>query len=48
MVLAEVFGSRGKIKDDRAQCGFVKRVDLVGEGLDWLKELVDRGFSRSD
>jgi putative DNA primase/helicase len=31
-------------RDDRAQRGFVRHADLVGDGVEWLKELTDRGF----
>lgn len=31
-------------RDRRAQRGFVRHADLVGDGVDWLKELTDRGF----
>ena len=31
-------------RDDRDQRGFVRHADLVGSGVDWLKELTDRGF----
>ena len=31
-------------RDNRDQRGFVRRADLVGSGVDWLKELTDRGF----
>ena len=31
-------------RDDREQRIFVRNADLVGSGVDWLKELTDRGF----
>jgi putative DNA primase/helicase len=31
-------------RDGRDQRGFVRHADLVGSGVDWLKELTDRGF----
>jgi hypothetical protein len=31
--------------DGREQRGFVRHADLVGEGVDWLKDIIDRGFS---
>jgi putative DNA primase/helicase len=31
-------------RDDRTQRAFVRRANLVGDGVDWLKELADRGF----
>jgi putative DNA primase/helicase len=30
--------------DDCEQRGFVRHADLVGEGVDWLKDITDRGF----
>jgi putative DNA primase/helicase len=30
--------------DGREQRGFVRHADLVGEGVDWLKDITDRGF----
>jgi putative DNA primase/helicase len=31
-------------RDGRKQRGFVRHADLVGDGVDWLKDLNDRGF----
>jgi putative DNA primase/helicase len=33
-----------KDRDSREQRGFVRYADLVGEGVDWLKDITDRGF----
>jgi putative DNA primase/helicase len=31
-------------RDNRPQRGYVRHADLVGDGVDWLKDLTDRGF----